>query len=164
MSQAAIITDNQLLALSAPPYFSVDVDLQFRNPLPLEFLSMWNERVVQGRLPARRAFDVLELKDYMGWLCTAEVMPDCADLVYRLIGTKVVENVGRDMTGALVSETLPEAAMQIFLHLMTDPRPVRTWGSVGWQNRDFRHHESLVLPLADDGQTVDRFFVMMMFF
>lgn len=164
MNRAMIIPDSELEALSTPPHFNVDVTLNFHNALPPDLLAMWRERCTPGKLPARSDFDVLDMRNFMGWLCIAEVTPDREDLVYRLIGTRVVENVGRDMTGAVVSETLPAPALQIFRHLMNDPRPVRTWGDVGWRNKEFRHHESLVLPLAADGQVIDRFFVMMMFF
>ncbi|WP_416899118.1 MAG: PAS domain-containing protein [Minwuia sp.] len=164
MSPGRINPVNELAALGEAPGFQVDTSLDFQNELAPRLLDRWQSRRSNGGLPARRDFDVLELKDFMGWLCVAEVAPGGDDLVYRLIGTRIVEKVGRDNTGKPVSETLPPAALEIFQHLMQKPQPVRTWGRVAWRDRDFRHHESLVLPLADDGRTVDRFFVLMTFY
>jgi hypothetical protein len=150
--------------LSEPPDFNVDPDLHFHNTLPLELLQMWLSRCPDDGLPARRDFDVLELKDFMGWLCVAEETADGEDFIYRLIGTRVVDNVGRDITGKAVSEALPPAALNIFRYIVQHPAPLRTWGTVNWRDRDYIYHEALLLPLADDHQRVNRFFVMMMFY
>lgn len=150
-----------LLNLSAPPGFITDPDLRFVSPLPPRFLEIWRSRCTDGRLPARREFDVLELREYLGWLCVAEVLPGGGDLRYRLIGTSIVDRVGRDATGKRVSEVLPPEALRIYFHLIDHPRPLRTHGEIGWRGRDFLRHETLLLPLADDGAAVDRFFVLM---
>lgn len=147
-----------------PPDFNVDATLTFHNDLPADLLAMWQERCDGDRLPARGDFDVFELRDYLGWLCIAEETPMRDDYVYRLIGTKVVQNVGRDVTGRTVGESLPPAALKIFRYMEDHPAPLRTWGTVNWQERAYRNHESLLLPLANDGVRVDRFLILMMFF
>lgn len=152
-----------LLALSSPPGFIVDPELRFRDPLQSGMLDLWRARRTGGRLPARRDFDVLEMRDYLGWLSIAEVVEGGEDLVYRLVGTGVVDRMGRDITGRLASEILPPTALRIFRHLIRHPAPLRGHGAAGWRDRDFLHHEMLLLPLADDGETVDRVFVLTTF-
>lgn len=156
-----LATNRKALAeLSSPPGFIVDPDLGFGEGRHAGLLELWRSRCVDGRLPARRGFDVLELRDFMGWLNIAEVLPGGDDLVYRLVGTGVVERMGRDITGRRVSEVLPPTALRIFRHLIRHPAPLRGHGAVGWRDREFLHHETLLLPLADDGATVDRFFIL----
>jgi len=150
-----------LQELSAPPGFIVDDELRFNHDRLRRLFEMWRARRVDGRLPARGDFDVLEFRDFMGWLCIAEVLPGGEDLRYRLIGTNIVDRVGRDNTGKLVSETLPPEALRIYHGLLRCPVALKTHGEIGWRGRDFLYHETLLLPLADDGETVDRFFVLM---
>ncbi len=144
--------------------FMIDPDMNFHNSLPLQLLQDWQRKRNGDRLPGRQQFGMENLRPYLGWLCLLRVNPDRRDLVYSLIGTRIVEQVGRDNTGRAVSETLPPAALEIYMQLLEQPEPLRTWGQVTWRNRDYLHHESLLLPLASDGFRIDQFMVMMMFY
>lgn len=150
-------------ALSAPPGFNLDLALRFTHPLPPTLLALWRSKCHGTALPRRADFDPLTLRPHLGWLCIAEVLPGGGDLVYRLIGSNIVETVGRDATRMPVSQVLPPAALAIFRELIRAPRPARTHGEVAWRGKGFITHESLLLPLADDGGTVDRFLVEMVF-
>lgn len=105
----------------------------------------------------------MALRRHLGWLCVVEVVEDGADFRYRLIGSNIVEKVGRDMSGHMVSEVLPRSAVDIYREMLRDRQPVRTHGRVTWRGKGFLFHETLLLPLADDGVTVDRFLVEMVF-
>ncbi len=144
--------------------FQIDPDMNFHNSLPVSLLKEWRGYCSDAGLPARADFGMQTLRQYLGWICLLRVDPDRRDLVYSLIGTRIVDQVGRDNTGKAVSETLPPVALDIYMQLLAEPRPVRTWGPVTWRNRDYLHHESLVLPLASDRRTVDQFMVLMMFY
>ena len=144
--------------------FQIDPGMNFHNSLPASLLKEWRGYCSDGNLPARADFGMQTLRQYLGWICLLRVNPDRRDLVYSLIGTRIVDQVGRDNTGKAVSETLPPVALDIYMQLLAEPRPVRTWGPVTWRNRDYLHHESLVLPLASDRRTVDQFIVLMMFY
>jgi hypothetical protein len=150
-------------ALSAPPGLNVDFHLRFVDPRPLQLLEHWRARCRGSLLPRRADFDPVSLKAHLGWLCIVEVLPDRCDLVYRLIGSRIVEIVGRDATGKRVSEVLPPAALTMYRHVMEAPRPVRVFGAVEWRDKGYISHETLALPLADDGRTVDRFLLEMAF-
>ena len=148
---------------SAALDFIVDGSLSFQSPLPLELLTLWRGKCREGLLPRRSDFDWTELSPHFGQLCVVEVMPSREDLRYRLIGSRIVEVVGRDMTGRLVSETLPPAALAVYFELMDSPRPLRTHGRLHWRGKNFIRHETLLLPLAEDGRTVDQFLLEMAF-
>lgn len=144
--------------------FQIDPGMNFHNSLPTSLLKEWQGHCVGDKLPARSDFGMQTLRQYLGWICLLRVNPDRHDLVYSLIGTRIVDQVGRDNTGKAVSETLPPAALEIYMRLLEQPQPTRTWGPVTWRNRDYLHHESLLLPLASDGIQVDQFMVLMMFY
>jgi hypothetical protein len=150
-------------ALSAPPELNLDLGLAFADPRPKSLLALWRAKRQGPRLPRRADFDPLALKPHLGWLCIAEVLPGRDDLCYRLIGSAIVDIVGRDVTGRRVSEVMPPAALDVFGYLMRHPRPARTYGTVAWCDKGFVSHETLLLPLADDGATVDRFLIEMLF-
>jgi hypothetical protein len=152
--------------LSAAPGFQLDFSLAFTHPLPPQLLALWRACCRGSLLPKRADFDPLQLRPHLGWLCVVEVQrgaPGAEDLVYRLIGTGIVDMVGRDATGKPVSQVLPPGALTIYRHLIAKPRPARSHGQVAWRGKGFIRHESLLLPLADDGRTVDRFLVEMVF-
>lgn len=153
--------DLRLEALSVPPEFYLDPALAFDDPLVASLLTLWESRRVDERLPARSDFTVTDLQPYFGWLCLLRVNPDRQDLVYSLIGTRIVDLVGRDNTGKAVGESIPPWALATYLCIMDDPRPVRCWGTVNWRKRDYLKQESLLLPLASDGRTVDQFLTIM---
>lgn len=155
--------DRQLQALSAPPAVSVDLGLRFLEALPLHLLQMWQGKCAGGALPKRADFDLLALRPHLGWLCVVEVCEHRDDLRYRLIGSRITDFVGRDMTGRLVSEVLPEAALHIYRHLIAYPRALRTHGSIVWRDKGHIPYETLILPLAADGRSVDGFMVEMVF-
>ena len=153
----------QLQALSAPPAFIVDPDLAFVEPLPIRLLQTWQAKCAGRVLPARGDFDPAALRPHLGWLCIVDLPPGIDELRYRLIGSRIADFVGRDMTGRLVSEVLPAPALAIYHHLMIQPRPLRTHGRVEWRDKGHIPHETLILPLAGDGRTVDGFLVEMVF-
>lgn len=158
---AALLADAE--RLSTHPGFRLDFTLSFAEALPLRLLELWEAKRQGSALPRRADFDMATLRPHLGWLCIADVAAEIDDLRYRLIGSRITEMVGRDMTGRLVSETLPEAAVAIFRYLIRHPYPARTCGRLEWRDRGFMEHETLLLPLAADGQTVDQFLVEMVF-
>lgn len=120
----------------------------------------WESRRAGRRMPAWRDIDPLDVPDLLPWLLVIDVLPGAADFRYRLIGTKVVAIARQDFTGRLFSEL-----------------PGKGPGSVVWENcrqvastggpfsrtppyagpdPQVRLGENVLLPLSDDGRTVDR--------
>jgi hypothetical protein len=114
--------------------------------------------------PSRIDIDPLELPpELLRHLFMLDVVDGGADFRYRLIGSDLVEGVGRDATGALVSEIYRDvpaslAAMNRFLRqTTTDKLPVYIEGEMDWlrggrQRRPFR---AVMLPLSADNLSVD---------
>ena len=65
-------------------------------------------------MPSRRDFDVIEFKQWMGYLGVLDVIDGGADFYYWLLGTKIVSLYGYETTGKHVS-VLPEVVRDAVL-------------------------------------------------
>ena len=89
-----------------------------------------------------------------------EVIDGGRDFRYRLIGTTIVQGVGRDLTGRLMSECdydIPrEEVAESFRRPILARAPVFRRGRILWRaDRSWRLYESVHCPLAADGVTID---------
>lgn len=150
-------------ALSIPLWFRLDLELDFVDPKPLQLLEFWRTKFRGSLLPRRDQFEPHELMHHLGNLIVLEVENERRDLRYRLVGTDIVECVGRDVTGQLIGEAYDERAVRVVNYLAENKIPGRIFGRVDWQDKPFMHYETLLLPLADDGHTVDRMLGEMVF-
>lgn len=150
--------------LGAAPDYNIDLTLQFDNPLPQALLGEWEARRDADRLPARADFDMESLRPYLGWISLQRVNADRKDMTLSLVGSRIVESVGRDSTGRLMSEIMPSQMVKIAMRVVVCPRPLRLSGSAAWLNKNFMRHEALILPLANDGVVVDQLMVLATFY
>lgn len=125
---------------------------------------LWNGKRGQRILPARADFDPLEMVSLLPHLYMLDVVPGAAagarGFRYRLIGTSIVELLGRDSTGKWVAPTLHGDAttgLRRVFELVCDKRsPVVTKGYIFyiWE-KSWIFVEALLLPLSADGMNVD---------
>jgi hypothetical protein len=114
----------------------------------------------QGRLMPRRAdLDPLEIPRFLPDICLVDVVPDKRRYVYRLIGTNEANARGRDPTGLPVGEAyFGTSAQSVFLNyeavVRTRAPRVDREPSITKDDR-FIQHETIFLPLSDDGETVN---------
>ena len=112
-----------------------------------------------GRLMPRRAdLDPLDIPRFLPDICLVDVVPDARKYVYRLIGTNEAAMRGRDPTGLPVGEGYFGTSKEsVFLNYdaVTRTRAPRLDRdpSVTSDNR-FIQHESIFLPLSEDGENV----------
>ena len=139
-----------------PPWLHLDPVPTLQERRLRDLLAFWQQHRGGAVLPARAAFDPLQLRPHLGWLSLARVEPDRRDLRYRLVGTNVVDWHGRDITGQLASQALPPPMPGLLMFLVEHPRPVRLHGRISWRDKGHLDYEMLALPLADDGVTVDQ--------
>lgn len=138
------------------PWLLVDFVPEIDSPRLRNLLALWQAKCGAATLPSRTAFDPLQMREHLGWLSLARVEPDRRDLRYRLIGTKVVDWHGRDITGHLASAALPQPLPGLLMLLVEHPRVARLHGQISWRDKGHLSYEMLVLPLAEDGATVDQ--------
>ena len=126
----------------------------------LSFLKSYWESKRNGRaMPSRADIDPLEMRDHLGWIILADVLTDYEDFRFRLVGTRVTNYFGRDITGKTLSESYasygPAAlkmALAVYRKVARDRVVLRTFGNAGWLGRDFLEFDQLFLPLCDNGE------------
>lgn len=65
----------------------------------------WLSQIVDiKKYPKWSTVDVISLKDWMGSLVVYGIIDNQSDAVYRLVGTKITQAAGYDLTGKRVSE------------------------------------------------------------
>jgi hypothetical protein len=142
-----------------PTFFSTDPDLRFDHPRLDGFLRYWESKRRDRRLPARADIDPAELKPFLGYIFMLDVVGEPKRFRYRLIGTKIVDHVGRDSTGKFQEEAYsPEQAAEnnaMYRWICDNRKPLRNFGAINWVGRDFYKYEIANLPLAADGETVN---------
>ncbi len=117
-----------------------------------------------GRLMPRRAdLDPLDIPRFLPEICLVDVVADARKYVYRLIGTNEVAMRGRDPTGSAVGDGyFGTSAQSVFLNYdgVKDSRAPRIDRDPSITSDDrFIQHESIFLPLSDDGLHVNMILV-----
>jgi hypothetical protein len=119
--------------------------------------ALWGD-LGAGRLPARSAFTHARLRPWMGNLAILRLVPPHGRLYVDLVGTNIVQVDGVDSTGKYLDEIAPPHAVDILLapyrELLETGRP--TYHRFTPPNRPSTSVHRLLLPLADDGATIDR--------
>ncbi len=124
----------------------------------------WKSRCRGDRLPSPQQVDPLDLPRLMGILLTLDVHRDPLRFLYRYTGATLVTRTGLEVVGTYVDEHPDTAFRQIAQGVLTD---IATRGRPYAAARDMfidgrlRRYDMLALPLASDGQTVDRIIIGM---
>lgn len=155
----------------------VDEEPAFLNEGPVHFESSvvelgyayWRSKIIGGRLPSRAQIDPADIPRLLPHVMLLDVLrePDW-DFRYRLVGTRVVEHLFRDYTGSRFSEIehqrAPNKVFQNCRRVAESGRPLLANTEYVGPHQGFRRAEDVMLPLAEDGATVDTilFFVQYM--
>lgn len=140
-----------------------DKDVALEAPLLRRLHGLWQGKCDGDRLPARRDFDPLEMRECLGSIFLVEAVPELDDFRYTLIGSEIVRQVGVDSTGKRVSEVFGEPGLALYREVRDRRRPIRVHGAVDWKQKSYKAYEAVLMPLADDGRSVDRFIGAMVF-
>ena len=127
----------------------------------LQFLrSYWDEKREGRAMPTRNDIRPTELREHLGWMNLAEVLPGLEDFRFRLVGTLVTQYFLREPTGKTITEAFAEAGegavkgvKAIFRKTARDRVPMRVFGDAGWIASGYEQFDSIYLPLSDDGET-----------
>ena len=122
----------------------------------------WHARCEGGRLPRREMIAPADLKALLPTLFLVDCPTrDDRDWVYRLIGTEIAEREGFDKTGKCVRDYFTGSAWPLlraeYIMCMDENRPVyRADTALDRVSRDSFEFERIFLPLASDGENVDK--------
>lgn len=140
-----------------------DEDVRLESPLLLRLHGLWLAKCRDRLIPARRDFDPVEMRDCLGSVFLVEAVPGLDDFRYTLIGSEIVREVEVDNTGRLVGEVFGAGGLVLYRKVRDERRPIRVHGAVDWRQKDYKAYEAVLMPLADDGVTVNRFIGAMVF-
>jgi len=114
-----------------------------------------------GGLPGRQHFDPVDVPELLPGIWLLDVQEKPFRLRYRLVGTAIVEAVGREVTGQWLDDAHPHLRgvagfFDRYQRAAVEKQPEWRRGKPRiWTHRDFGEIENLLLPLAADGVTVD---------
>jgi hypothetical protein len=138
------------------------LDMAEWHPRSRRFYRYWRSiHPRPGLLPGRQHFDPVEVPDLLAGIWLLDVLRSPLRLRYRLCGTGMVGAVGRELTGLWLDEASPGTLITADClargrRLVQDGVPSWRKGPPRlWSHRDFDLVETLLLPLARDGRTID---------
>lgn len=139
-----------------------DLDTAKWHPRTTRLYHYWRSiRPRPGLLPGRQHFDPIEVPELLPGMWLLDVARNPFRLRYRLCGTGVVGAIGREVTGMWLDEAHPRALAATDCaarcrRLVEDGTP--SWRKAPprlWTQGDVGMVETLLLPLARDGRTID---------
>jgi hypothetical protein len=134
------------------------------NPLLAGFFDYWLAiRPAKDLLPGRQHFDPIDIPKVMPRIWLLDVVHDGGQLRfrYRLVGTKEVETLQREVTGQWLDDVHPRlkenpAHLDRYCYVVANGQPAYRKGAVNFAHkREHERVENCVVPLARDGRTVD---------
>jgi PAS domain len=148
-----------------------DLDVSAWHPRLQRLHDYWKRVHPASGLPGRQHVDPLAIPDLLPNLWLLDVERDPFRLRYRLVGTRITELSGRELTGLFLDEAHPHATeIPDFFRRF---RAVVETGQPSWRrgvptlylhHKDFTTIERAALPLARDGVSVDMILAMTVFY
>lgn len=129
-------------------------------------LGIWREAKAGRDLPDPRALTPQRLKHVLPDVHVYDVRPEPPRFVIRLVGTRMTEHMGPRLTGKPVADIPTERLRLAVTGLLTVVEATRDFlhlkapRAVALPNGSHRQLESLWLPCASDGTTIDRIFAV----
>lgn len=120
----------------------------------------WRDKTKGRPVPDRADLDPMEMVPWLSHLLLVEICEGQADIRFRLIGTWVVDRIGRDDTGRTMSELgLTEGRSRIrdaYLEVARLGRPCRRVGEFHDRSGVRKHlwAERILLPLTHGGSEI----------
>jgi hypothetical protein len=125
-----------------------------------DLAAYWRRKSAGRMAPRRCDIDPAEIREHMPYLFMVDVLPE-GEYRYRLVGSELVERLGRNPTGRILSELHAERprVYQLlkarFDQVVAAKGPVYSRGKVYWlDGDDLRRFECGYFPLSEDGKNV----------
>jgi hypothetical protein len=131
----------------------------FLDPRLAYLFDYWRRK--RGDRPAASRTDLMpsEIKPFLPIMNLLDVHREPLEFRHRLVGTEIVEAVGRDVTGRTVSPQLYgddyEKILEGLRTVADDIRPFRRLRRPTWFSRDWLSLEAIELPLIDSSGEVN---------
>jgi hypothetical protein len=117
-------------------------------------LDYWNLKRGRRPAPSRRDLDPAEIVSLLPFLHLIDVKPEPLRFRHRLVGSELIDMMGRNVTGHYLGEGLYGRAADEIIETMkaltTQIRPFRRRSRLEWHRSDWLTMEALDLPLIDE--------------
>lgn len=138
---------------------SIPTDELFWDERLTTLYRIWREKKGDRPAPTRADFDPTEHFALMPIVHLIDVIRNPLGFRHRLVGTELVERMGRDVTGRWVdADTYGEAAAEIFEGLktvVTEVRPYRRRARLDWYAQHHLTTEAVEMPLIGADGTIN---------
>jgi hypothetical protein len=118
----------------------------------------WLQTYDSGTIPSRCGIDLTRIRRALPFIWLVEYQRDADDFRYRLAGEHVNDVFGRSLRGRDLREVIAPAKLdevyKRFRYVVDTPGGVHCLGRVYMHIGTYREGERLILPLADDGDSV----------
>ena len=131
------------------------------SPCAQRLLRYWQSKRDGSALPSRSDVDPAELSAILPHLFMFDVKADPLHFVFRLVGTKVVDLFGRDLTGSHVDQhQMRDVAFwhyDLMKRVVEQRTPLALHAKAAWHDgaTQWLGVELLYVPLSSDGIAVD---------
>jgi hypothetical protein len=146
----------------------LDVSSHIRGRVLDLSLNYWESKIIDGRIPARRDIEPLDIPELLPQIILLDVTRKPWHFRFRLIGTNVVYHLSEDWTGSWFSEighmAAPSRIFTACVNVASSGNPLRNQTPYIGPHSNFVSSEDLILPLSDDGETVDKLLVFVEYF
>ena len=131
-------------------------------------LAYWESKVIDGRIPSRSDIDPLDIPELLPQIILLDVSQTPWDFRFRLIGTNVVYHLTEDWTGSWFSKighmAAPSNIFTACVDVASSLQPLRNQTPYVGPHANFISSDDVILPLSDDGKTVDKLLVFVEYF
>jgi hypothetical protein len=123
-----------------------------------ELFDLWKSKRGDRPAPSRKDFTPHEMVNQLPLICLQEVSYDPFRLLVRVQGTHFVDAVGLDATGKYIDEIKKtEGLIARAKWVTSNCEPILCVRmELKWSPYDYKRFDSLVLPLIDENQNVEK--------
>lgn len=138
------------------------------DPILIDLYDYWVSCGPEDRLPARADIDPVDIpRKALPYIVLAEIDQKSGRILYRLVGTVMVEEWGADFTGRYVDEimtgTYRDFIEDLFQDVASHRCAVLSESTFRWDMGKTIGTRRLFMPLAKDGMTVDMILIGQVF-
>lgn len=129
-----------------------------------EIYQYWNRIRGNRNCPSRRDFEPSDIPELLAHISLVDVSPTPPRFVYRLVGTAVVGLLGKELTGKEVGTGVKpseyDRVIGRYNAVVEQRQPLYHRDFLQEENNDYTIVERVMLPLSDDGETVNMILVL----
>lgn len=137
--------------------------IALRSPINRASLAYWDRQRGPRTMPRRQDIDPAGMVPFLPHVFLLDVRREPLDFRYRLIGTVMDQHMNEPYTGRWMSgieHQKPPSVIWRSCELTVETRrPCSSETPYVGKHKDFKHTEDIIMPLSDDGGTVNMLLV-----